>query len=280
MRPGEIPGTQRVLIASQGKSEIYDLAHDVLVTGDTAGDSSGGVFENFAITTDGRYLIASDVLDGQMALGALTPQDRLQNLCDMAGGSGMSRHQWAVYVGNLATYSDPCTGSRAAIDAFYNVARQGEFLDPPQLVSAQHDRHYPQGLLRPARQSRLHHLRQIRLGKLAGTKEAICVDNTLKWVVPNAAGDSFRAGTVNRQDIRLVSGKITPRPNSTDNTAIDVLLPDSVAASTTATNGTIAITPSGVQVIETQGTIRVPDTFGPDKQGYWRLISAVPAGLT
>ena len=37
----QIPGTQQVLIASQGKSETYDLTHNVLATGDTVGELLG-----------------------------------------------------------------------------------------------------------------------------------------------------------------------------------------------------------------------------------------------
>ena len=275
----QIAGTQQVLIASSGKSETYDLTHDILATGDTVGDSAQGIWDNFAITTDGRYLVASDQLDNEMALGALTPQDRLSNLCDLAGGSGMSRGQWAVYVGNLAPYTDPCAAGRSDINAFYNLARQGDFSIPPALVQTPTTAAAATfGASCASPQQACYSTEgDFAWGNVNGT-EVICVKGTLKWIVPDSAADTFQAGKVSGQAVFTATGRITPQNGSAVNTVIDMLMPDAVVDTTFATDGTIAITSDGVEVTETAGVIRVSETYGPDQHGYWDVEEALPAG--
>lgn len=276
----QIPGTHDVLIASQGQSETYDFAHDVLATGESVGNSAQGVWDNFATTSDGRYLIGSDQLDNQTAIGALSPRDRLSNLCDLAGGSGMSPAQWAVYVGSLAPYTDPCASDRADIGTFYNAARQGAFSIEPELVQT------PTSATAAALSASCADPDQANFAKdgdfawgdVNGT-EAICVNGTLKWVVPDSAGDKFQAGEVSGQTVLTVSGKITPGGSSTTNTVIDMLESAGVVETTFATDGTVTISPAGVDVTGTAGTLRVAETYGPDQHGYWGIAKAVPMGV-
>ena len=216
-----------------------------------------------------------------MALGALTPQDRLSNLCDLAGGSGMSRDQWAVYVDNLAPYTDPCAAGRSDINAFYNLARQGDFSIPPAIVqtpttAAAAAATFSASCASP-QQAGYSTEGDLAWGNVDGT-EVICIKGTLKWVAPDSAADTFQAGKVSGQTVLTATGKITPESGSTVNTVIDMLLPDAVADTTGATDGTTAITPAGVEVTETGGAIRVSETYGPDQHGYWDVEKALPAG--
>jgi hypothetical protein len=114
---------------------------------------------------------------------------------------------------------------------------------------------------------------------IAGT-EVICVSRTLKWVIPDAADVSVHAGKVAGQDVLAVTGKKAPSTGDPTDTAIDVLLPDAVASSTTALHGTASVTSAGVVVTtDSPGAIRFRDTLGPDQDGYWREQSSVPDGL-
>jgi hypothetical protein len=274
----QVPGTQHVLISNFGVVETYDLTHDILLSGDTL-DSSLGLFLNFAITTDGRYLLGSGVGYNQMDIDALAPEDRLASLCDTAGGSGMNRQQWAAYVGNAAPYTDPCAQNRTSLSAFYNLARQGEFSSPPHLVqtpSTAAAASFRASCANPA-QAGYSAYGDFAWGDAGGT-EVICSKGTLKWIVPDPGDDTFQAGKVAGQDVFIVTGKITPEAYSMANTAIDMLLPDAAARSTTVTNGTASITSSGVEVTGTMGAIQVRSTFGFDQHGYWNIQGEVPVG--
>lgn len=275
----QIPGTQEVLIATQGTAENYDLAHDVLAAGESVGNSSHGVWDNFAVTTDGRYLLGSDMLNFDMGIAALAPQDRLANLCDLAGGSGMSPQEWAANIGNLAPYSDPCAGNRSAVSTLYNLAQQGEFAYPPQIVQT------PTSTAATAYGASCAHPSQTGFsaegsfawGEVDGT-EVVCVNQTVKWVVPRASDGAVSAGKVGGQPVLAVTGKFTPSAGSTADTNTDILFPDAMAASVNTTDGTASVTPRGVQITETLGAVRVRDIIGPNQHGYWQLESAIPAG--
>lgn len=77
-----------------------------------------------------------------------------------------------------------------------------------------------------------------------------------------------------------VTGKKAPSTGDPTDTAIEVLLPDAVASSTTALHGTVSVASAGVAVTtDSPGALQFRDTLGPDQNGYWRVQSAVPDGL-
>jgi hypothetical protein len=276
----QIPGTEHVLIAGRLNTQVYDLAHDVITSGTATGGSGAGPLVNFAITADGRYLLGSDVLFDRMGLAVLTSRGRLARLCELAGGTGMSRQQWAYYVGGITPYTDPCAQVLSVNREFTSLGEQADFSSPPLLVQTPTATTAVTLGATCAAPVPTGQASGVFTWRDVGGTEVICVSRTLKWVVPNAAGTSVHAGRVDGQDVLAITGKKAPSTGDPTDTAIDVLLPEAPATSFTALHGTVSVTSAGVAVTTSSpGALRIRDTLGPNQDGYWREQSAVPDGL-
>lgn len=277
LQAAQIPGTQKVLIATQGLAKIYDLSHDLT----ELSDSQFGAAFAFGITPDGRYAIESDVLNGTVTLAALRPEDKIESLCVLAGRE-MSRQEWLAYVGDIARYRKLCTATQASLTDYYNAVRQGSHTPPPAFVRTPtpDDVAAYGSACANALESGM-----VTSGpfawKPAPADEPICSEGKIRWVIPDCGGVRIAGGRVGKEPVLVVTGPYqSGSPDDPHKTifGMDLLLTNAQAASEAGELASATITASGVQFISRQGNVLIRENYGPDVHGYWDVVSFAPAG--
>jgi hypothetical protein len=273
----QLPGGSTVLVATSRASLDFDTTNDVL----SPVSAPVGAAYSFATTSDGAFMVESDMLNLQTALALLQPQDQAAVLCSVAGRE-FTTQEWNRYIGAVAPYKELCTATDANFSNLYAAAEQATGLRPPIFART------------PTAQSVALYDTQCSQPGVSGLNSEgsfawkstpsgwiICSGGRLRWTIPASARTTVRSATVAGSTVLVVSGPF-PTDGSSDRTGpwtgLDLLGSTANLFSAAVAAGTLHVSPTAISLTGPRDALVLRRDYAPDKSGIWHETDELPVG--